>query len=278
MDNMKTSKPSKPRTPKTSDQTNQPKQPAKDLQAPGPGQNQSEGKQIQTVEAEKRVPAEKDQEQTKESDKTLPICKASAPNDTESSPEEKSPAPDWKGPIGRRTLTGRPRKFKTPQELLDKAAEYIESLCDADGHLTQPITISGMCNYIGTYRQRLFEYENGSLEGLKDGNGDDAGFRDAIKRMKSICEEYAENHMFTARNPAGAIFALKNYGWKDTQTIETTTTEIHTIDAGTRELLQGYMNQLAQAQRMTVVDITPAPDRELVPVDNRQLSTEIPRE
>jgi hypothetical protein len=25
--------------------------------------------------------------------------------------------------------------------------------------------------------------------------------------------------MFTARNPAGAIFALKNYGWRDIQDI-----------------------------------------------------------
>jgi hypothetical protein len=170
---------------------------------------------------------------------------------------EKKAAPDWKGPIGHRYLGGRPRKFKTPEEFLVKVAEYLEACCDDKGNLVRPVTISGMCNFIGTYRQRLLEYENGSLEGLKDGNGDDEGFRVAIKRAKSICEEFAEDHMFTARNPAGAIFALKNYGWKDTQTIETTTTEIHTIDPETREILGGYMRQLVAAQKCQVIDITP---------------------
>lgn len=170
--------------------------------------------------------------------------------------EEKKP--DWKGPLGHRYLSGRPRKFKTPEEFSLKVAEYLKECCDKDGNLIRPVTISGMCNFIGTYRQRLLEYENGSLEGLKDGNGDDEGFRVAIKRAKSICEEFAEDHMFTARNPAGAIFALKNYGWKDTQTIETTTTEIYTVDPATRELIGGYMRQLVEAQKRQIVDITPA--------------------
>ena len=172
--------------------------------------------------------------------------------------EDTRPKPDWKGPLGHRYLSGRPRKFKTPEEFSLKVAEYLKECCDKDGNLIRPVTISGMCNFIGTYRQRLLEYENGSLEGLKDGNGDDEGFRVAIKRAKSICEEFAEDHMFTARNPAGAIFALKNYGWKDTQTIETTTTEIYTVDPATRELIGGYMRQLVEAQKRQIVDITPA--------------------
>ena len=196
-------------------------------------------------------------------------------------PPPQAPAPDWKGPAGRRTLAGRPRKFKTPQELLDAAAEYIETLCDEKGVLTAPITISGMCNYIGTYRQRLLEYENGSLEGLRDGNGDSEGFRVAIKRMKSICEEYAENHMFTARNPAGAIFALKNYGWKDTQTIETTTTEIHTVDPEVKQLLHEYMRQLSGAQKHPAIEVKvrelPEPVRVDSPVDKSDNQRKVDR-
>jgi hypothetical protein len=90
------------------------------------------------------------------------------------------------------------------------------------------------------------------------GQGDDTGFRNAVKQIKSVCEEFAENHMFTARNPAGAIFALKNYGWKDTQTIETTTTEIHTVDPETRQLVGDYLRQLSALHKGQVINITPA--------------------
>ena len=35
-----------------------------------------------------------------------------------------------------------------------------------------------------------------------------------VKELKSVCEQYAENRLFS-NNPTGAIFALKNYGWTD---------------------------------------------------------------
>lgn len=166
-----------------------------------------------------------------------------------------TPKPDWK--VKGRFKIGRPRRYKDPQELLDKAAEYFESCVGEDGELKEPITITGLCNYIGTYRSKLIEYESGSLESLKDGSGDDEAFRAAIKHIKSVCEQYAESHMFSARNPAGSIFALKNYNWKDTQTIETTVTEIHTLDPEVRQLVGEYHRQLLAAQRTAVIDITP---------------------
>jgi len=161
-------------------------------------------------------------------------------------------------PATRPYRIGRPRRLQDPQELLDKAAEYIESIMDKNGELIRPLTITGMCNYLGTYRSAFLDYEHGDCSRLKAGQGDDDGFRNAVKQIKAVCEEYAENHMFTARNPAGAIFALKNYGWKDTQTIETTTTEIHTVDPETRELISGYMRQLVASQKGQTIDITPA--------------------
>ena len=184
-------------------------------------------------------------------------------------PAVTSPAqvPDWKIAGGPARI-GRPRRYKTPEDFIEQAEAYLKSCYGERGELIKPITITGMCNYLGTTRERLLGYENGDLESLKDGSGDDEGFRDAIKRVKHICEEYAENHGFTARNPAFAIFALKNYGWKDTQTIESTHTETHTLDPETRGVLAGYIKQLAAAQRGQVIDVTPArePARDLVPV------------
>lgn len=169
---------------------------------------------------------------------------------------------------GRRLQVGHPRKYKTPEEFLERAEEYLRSCYDDTGSLIKPVTITGMCNYLGTTRERLLGYENGTLESLKDGSGDDEAFRDAVKRVKHVCQEYAENHGFMARNPAFAIFALKNYGWKDTQTIETTTTEIHTIDPETRKIVGEYIRQLAEAQKHPVIDITPRKLPEPVKVES----------
>ena len=206
---------------------------------PGQNQNEGQGKQSQTTEAEIRPLAEK-----KERD------------------------PDWKGSKRSQYLLHKPRKYKSPEDFIERAQEYLESCFDDKGEIIQPITITGLCNYLGTTRERLLGYENGTLDSIQAVPGDDERWRDAVKRVKHVCQQYAENHGFMARNPAFAIFALKNYGWKDTQTIETTTTEIHTIDPETRQILQDYIDKLAQAQRMTVIDITPAPTRELVPVHN----------
>lgn len=72
----------------------------------------------------------------------------------------------------------------------------------------QPLTISGLAVALDTSRETLMDYQN------KD------TFTDTVKRLKGICEAYAEKHMFVGKNPAGAIFALKNYGWRDQQQIE----------------------------------------------------------
>jgi len=39
--------------------------------------------------------------------------------------------------------------------------------------------------------------------------------------LKQRIENYAENRLF-GNNPTGAIFALKNYGWKDKREVEQT--------------------------------------------------------
>lgn len=151
----------------------------------------------------------------------------------------------------------RPRKYQSPDDFLARAQAYIESCIDGKGELNQPITITGMCCYLGTTRERLLGYERGDLESIKAVPGDDERWRDAVKRVKHICEHYAETHGFVARNPAFAIFALKNYGWKDTQTVESTSTEIHTVDPETRQLIGEYMRQLSAGQKGLLIDVTP---------------------
>jgi hypothetical protein len=100
---------------------------------------------------------------------------------------------------------GRPLKFKTPQEIRDKAAAYFKA-CKRN---KEPITITGLCIALGTYRDVIMQYE--------DERGPE--FTNAVKDAKQVCQSYAESKLF-GQNAAGPIFALKNYGWSDKQEIE----------------------------------------------------------
>src|SRR5690242_11809111 len=94
---------------------------------------------------------------------------------------------------------GRPLKFKTPEELLEKAQAYFDETLVK----LEPITITGLAMALDTSRETLMDYE--------EKRGDK--FSDAIKKVKLVCENYAEKRLFKGNNAAGAIFALKNYGW-----------------------------------------------------------------
>ncbi len=96
---------------------------------------------------------------------------------------------------------GRPLKFGSPQEIIDKGIAYIQSQHDQK----LPVTITGLCIALGTFRDVLMDYQ--------DERGEE--FSNAVKALKLYCENYAEEQIFIGKNPAGAIFALKNYGWKD---------------------------------------------------------------
>jgi hypothetical protein len=95
---------------------------------------------------------------------------------------------------------GRPRKYKTPAEMVEVARKYFDETLAAK----EPITVTGTCIALGfNSRQALLNYE-GRPE-----------FNDAIKSIKLVCESYAERQSYISRNPAGAIFCLKNFGWSD---------------------------------------------------------------
>lgn len=106
---------------------------------------------------------------------------------------------------------GRPLKFLSANEIDCVADEYF-ARCKAE---EKPITITGLCLALDfTSRKVLMEYEDGRHDDV------DPEFSNTIKRAKMKCENYAETQVFSGKNPAGAIFCLKNYGWSDKQEVE----------------------------------------------------------
>jgi len=68
----------------------------------------------------------------------------------------------------------------------------------------KPYTITGLAIGVGLTRRGLLDYE------------EKGEFSHTITMAKAKVEDYAESHLFSGRNAAGAIFSLKNnYGWKD---------------------------------------------------------------
>lgn len=103
---------------------------------------------------------------------------------------------------------GRPQKWESPEQLEKLAIAYFEDCFT----YKRPITITGLAIALGTTRTTLIDYEDETGHRSKE-------FSNIVKILKHYCEHYAEETMFTARNPAGAIFALKNYGWRDTPSV-----------------------------------------------------------
>lgn len=112
---------------------------------------------------------------------------------------------------------GRPPLFKDPEEIAAKINSYFEHIKGekqqtvGDGDLMtetwlrqpEPATITGMALFLGfSSRQSIYDYEE---------NGE---FSYAIKsaRLRVECE-YEKR--LSGNSPTGAIFALKNLGWKD---------------------------------------------------------------
>ena len=112
---------------------------------------------------------------------------------------------------------GQPPKFKTEKELHKKIVEYFKEVKEDK---EAKITITGLALFLGfESRQSFYDYE------------DKKKFSYTIKRARSIIEQYYE-HSLMSINCTGAIFALKNFGWKDKSVIEQTVT---TFDVKTRD-------------------------------------------
>ncbi len=95
---------------------------------------------------------------------------------------------------------GRPRIYDTPQEFDAKVEDYQE-YCKEN---KEPVTWTGLALFLGfSSRQSIDEY-------LKYD-----GFSDSVKRAKTFVEWSYEKRLAGDNSPTGAIFALKNFGWKD---------------------------------------------------------------
>jgi len=94
---------------------------------------------------------------------------------------------------------GRPQLFETAEQL-DKEIQNYFSECDM---AKKNATITGLAYYIGfESRQSFYDYEKHEE------------FSYVIKRARLYVESNYEE-LLTSGKPVGAIFALKNMGWKD---------------------------------------------------------------
>lgn len=128
---------------------------------------------------------------------------------------------------------GRPLKFKSPEEITEKAEAYFAKCLKN----REPILVTGLCLELDTTRETLMDYE--------DDRGQD--FSDAVKKAKLKCAQYAENQMYTGKNgAAGPIFALKNFGWRDERSIDHSNKgeKFESIDAKSLALIAKYEAEL----------------------------------
>ena len=107
---------------------------------------------------------------------------------------------------------GRPPYFSSPDELEAKIDEYFKS-----GEI---ITLTGLAYYLGFEdRQSLYDYQNREE------------YSCIIKRARLYVEMRYEQRL-SGNAVTGAIFALKNMGWKDKQETE------HSGQVGTTVVLK----------------------------------------
>lgn len=99
-----------------------------------------------------------------------------------------------------KNLGGKPPMYTSPEELSEKVDSYFE---DEDSP-----TWSGLALYLGfNSRQALNYYMD-----------EKPGYLDPLKKaLLKIEIEYEKG--LAGRNPAGSIFALKNFGWTDRQEV-----------------------------------------------------------
>lgn len=103
-----------------------------------------------------------------------------------------------------KNLGGRPVKWDDPEAFEIAVNEYFD-----DQEILH--TWTGLALHLGfASRDSLNDYKK------KD------GFSDSVKKALMRIENKYEEAALTKKNPAGAIFALKNFGWKDRQEIDMT--------------------------------------------------------
>lgn len=146
---------------------------------------------------------------------------------------------------------GRPLKFKDVASLQQKIDEYFG---DCDPHIAEkqvirmnvdgkqyvatekviteqkPYTITGLAVALDTSRKVLRDYESGMHDDPEKSESEREQFSNTITRAKVRIEQYAEQHLFTGKSPAGAMFNLKNnYGWEDRTVVDNNNREVEDV-------------------------------------------------
>jgi hypothetical protein len=93
--------------------------------------------------------------------------------------------------------SGQPPVFETAQDFANKASDYFSTIDESKWTITGLTLHLGFCN-----RQSLYDYQK------KD------EFSGIVKYCRTMVEMAYEQKLSSA-NVTGAIFALKNMGWRD---------------------------------------------------------------
>ena len=118
---------------------------------------------------------------------------------------------------------GRPAFFDTPERLKERIVEYFESyLPKEDGNPPDPAlgfkpTVSGLGLWLGFSDRRSFY-------NYADRKKDKEEFAHIVKKAIYYIEMQYEQ-LLESKGATGAIFALKNMGWKDKTEQEVTTNQ-----------------------------------------------------
>lgn len=113
---------------------------------------------------------------------------------------------------------GRPPKYKTPEQMQKAIDAYFKDCPDQAevfvggeiGVITVPSpTITGLALYLGFCdRFSMYEYEQRPE------------FTDTIKNARARMVNIYEQNVTHGKNPSGAIFMLKNFGYSDKQELK----------------------------------------------------------
>jgi len=125
---------------------------------------------------------------------------------------------------------GRPRTYTDPAKMQIKIDEYFQ-LCEEQDKFPG---IAALALHLGfESKQSLYDYRDRYPE-----------FSYPIKRALTLIEAHYENRL-NFNNPTGAIFALKNIGWKDKQEIEQSVSYYEQLsDEGLDKQLSQLVEQL----------------------------------
>ena len=113
----------------------------------------------------------------------------------------------------------RPIKY-TVDDLKYSINKYFAE-CDMN---EDPYTVTGLALFLGINKSTFNSWENAEREFKDMDSNEIAEFCNSIKLAKLKIENYAEKCLFTAKNPAGVIFNLKNnWNWVDKHEVTSNT-------------------------------------------------------